>query len=44
MKLFLRRFNCASVGKQINFDCIKMHGVYVDKKEPVSLKVIQWLL
>jgi len=30
--LFLRQFNCASVGKQINFDSIKMHGMFVKIK------------
>jgi len=29
LKLFLRQFNCASVGKQINFDSITMHSMYV---------------
>jgi len=29
LNLFLRQFNCASVGKQTNFDSIKMHGMYV---------------
>jgi len=28
-KIVLRQFNCASVGKQINFDRIKMHGIYI---------------
>ena len=28
LKFFLRKFNCATVGKQINFDSIKMHGMY----------------
>jgi hypothetical protein len=29
--LFLKQINCASVGKQIHFDNIKMHGMYVKK-------------
>jgi len=29
LKFFLRQFICASVGKQINFDSIKMHGTRV---------------
>jgi len=32
LKLLLRQFTCASVGKKKNFDNIKMHGVYVKKK------------
>ena len=31
LKLFLRQFICASVGKYKNFDNIKMHGTYVNK-------------
>jgi len=30
-KFFLRQFNCASVGKQTNFDSIKMRGMYAKK-------------
>jgi hypothetical protein len=29
VKIVLRQFNCASADKQINFDSIKMHGMYV---------------
>jgi hypothetical protein len=29
LKLLLRQFSCASVGKQTNFDSIKMHGMCV---------------
>ena len=29
LELFLRQFNCASVGKRINFDSTNMHGNYV---------------
>jgi len=38
LKLFLRQFNCASVGKQINFDSVKMHGMYVKKKKKKKKK------
>jgi hypothetical protein len=31
LKLFVRQFNCASVGLK-NIDIIKMHSTYVEKK------------
>jgi len=37
LKLFLRQFDSASVSKQINFDSIKMHGMYVQKKPLLCL-------
>jgi hypothetical protein len=42
LKLFLRQLNCASVGKQRNFESIKLHGMYVKidrkiKKNPAYI-------
>jgi len=33
LKLLSRQFNCASVGEEINFDSIKMHGMRVKEEE-----------
>ena len=38
--VLIRHFNCASAGKHINFDRIKMHGTYVRGKK-VTKKVLQ---
>jgi hypothetical protein len=33
LKLFLRTFDCASVGGLKSFDINKMHGTYVKKRQ-----------
>ena len=41
LNLFLRQFHCASVGKQVNFGSIKMHGMYVKKVETEKMSPVE---
>jgi fido (protein-threonine AMPylation protein) len=45
-RIFLRQFNCAAVGKQINFDSVKMHAMYEEGNKlmyqnPVNLQQVK---